>query len=165
MNLLMVIAVIGAVGIGELFEAATVAFLFALSLALESWSVGRARRAISALLDLAPPTVRARADDGKERELPAAEVAVGTHFIVRPGERIPLDGRVVAGASSVNQAPITGESMPVAKETDAEVFAGTINGDGAPEIENTQAPEDTTPRTTERRIGKECVSTCDYRGH
>src|SRR3546814_5738357 len=97
------------------------------SLALESWSGGRARRAISALLDLAPPTVRARADDGKERELPAAEVAVGTHFIVRPGERIPLDGRVVAGASSVNQAPITGESMPVAKETDAEVFAGTIN--------------------------------------
>lgn len=144
MNLLMVIAVIGAVGIGELFEAATVAFLFALSLALESWSVGRARRAISALLDLAPPTVRAKADDGKERELPAAEVAVGTHFIVRPGERIPLDGRVVAGASSVNQAPITGESMPVAKEADAEVFAGTINGDGALEVESTKAAEDTT---------------------
>jgi Cd2+/Zn2+-exporting ATPase len=144
MNLLMVVAVIGAIGIGELFEAATVAFLFALSLALESWSVGRARRAISALLDLAPPTVRVRVDDGKEREFPAAEVAVGTHFIVRPGERIPLDGRVVAGASSVNQAPITGESMPVVKEADAEVFAGTINGDGALEIESTKAAEDTT---------------------
>src|SRR3546814_20389201 len=81
MNLLMVIAVIGAVGIGELFEAATVAFLFALSLALESWRVGRARRAISALLDLAPPTVRARADDGHDHELPDADVAVGTPSI------------------------------------------------------------------------------------
>src|SRR3546814_11301672 len=141
----MVIASIGAVGIGELFGSATVAFLFALSLALESWSVGRARRAISALLDLAPPTVRARADDGKERELPAAEVAVGTHFIVRPGARIPLDGRVVAGASSVNQAPITGESMPVAKETDAEGLARTTNGAGALETASPKAAETTNP--------------------
>ncbi|WP_336072278.1 heavy metal translocating P-type ATPase [Nitratireductor rhodophyticola] len=143
-NLLMVIAVVGAVVIGEWFEAATVAFLFALSLTLESWSVGRARRAISALLDLAPPTVSVRADDGTEKEVPAAEVAVGARFVVKPGERIPLDGRIVAGASSVNQAPITGESVPVAKEVDGEVFAGTINGDGALEIESTKRVEDTT---------------------
>ncbi|MCT9000463.1 heavy metal translocating P-type ATPase [Chelativorans intermedius] len=143
-NLLMVIAVAGAIVIGEWFEAATVAFLFALSLALESWSVGRARRAVSALLDLAPPTVRVKANDGTEREVPAADVAVGSRFVVNPGERIPLDGHVVAGQSSVNQAPITGESVPVAKEEDAEVFAGTINGDGALEIESTKAAEDTT---------------------
>ena len=143
-NLLMVIAVAGAIGIGEWFEAATVTFLFALSLALESWSVGRARRAISALLDLAPPTVRVRSADGAEREVPAAEAAVGTHFIVKPGERIPLDGRVVAGSSAVNQAPITGESVPVVKEAGGEVFAGTINGDGALEVESTKAAENTT---------------------
>lgn len=143
-NLLMVIAVAGAIGISEWFEAATVAFLFALSLTLESWSVGRARRAISALLDIAPPTVRVKSDSGTETEMPAAEVAVGTHFVVKPGERIPLDGRVASGRSAVNQAPITGESVPVAKDAGAEVFAGTINGDGALEIESTKAAEDTT---------------------
>jgi len=143
-NLLMVIAIAGAIGIGEWFEAATVAFLFALSLTLESWSVGRARRAISALLDLAPSTVRALSATGDERKIAAAEAPVGTRFIVRPGERIALDGRVVSGSSAVNQAPITGESVPVSKEPGGEVFAGTINGDGALEVESTKAAEDTT---------------------
>ena len=143
-NLLMVIAITGAIGIGEWFEAATVAFLFALSLTLESWSVGRARRAISALLDLSPPTVRALSATGEEREIAAAEAPVGTRFIVRPGERIALDGRVVGGTSAVDQAPITGESVPVAKEPGGEVFAGTINGDGALEVESTRVAEDTT---------------------
>lgn len=114
MNLLMTVAVIGAIGIGEWLEAATVAFLFALSLALESWSVARARRAIAALLDLPLPTVRVL--DGGEREVAAAEVAAGTRFIVKPGERIPLDGRILSGTSHVNRAPITGESLPVTKE-------------------------------------------------
>lgn len=144
MNLLMVVAVAGAIGIGEWFEAATVAFLFALSLALESWSVGRARRAIAALLDLAPPMVRAITAGGEEQEIPAAEAPVGTRFVVKPGERVPLDGRIVAGRSAINQAPITGESMLVAKEPGAEVFAGTINGDGALEVESTKAAADTT---------------------
>jgi Cd2+/Zn2+-exporting ATPase len=130
-NLLMVIAVAAAIGIGEWFEAATVAFLFALSLSLESWSVGRARRAISALLDLAPPIVRVKREGGAEADTPAAEVAVGTRFIVRPGERVPLAGRIVARLSAVNQAPITGESVPVGKESATAVFAATINGDGA----------------------------------
>ncbi len=143
MNLLMVIAVAGAIGIGEWFEGATVAFLFALSLTLESWSVGRARRAISALLDLAPPTARIKTAEG-EREISAAEVTVGTVFVVKPGERIPLDGTVVAGTSAVNQAPITGESAPAEKAAGAEVFAGTINGDGAIEVESTKASDDTT---------------------
>ncbi len=144
MNLLMVIAVVGAAIIGEWFEAATVTFLFALSLVLESWSVGRARRAIAALLDLAPPTVRLKTATGEEVETPAAEVAVGSLFVVRPGERVALDGRVVAGESAINQAPITGESVPVPKEPGDEVFAGTINGDGALEIESTKAASDTT---------------------
>jgi Zn2+/Cd2+-exporting ATPase len=144
MNLLMVIAVTGAVGIGEWFEAAAISFLFALSLLLESWSVGRARRAIAQLLDLAPPTVRLKLETGEEREVAAAEAAVGSRFIVMPGERIPLDGRILVGASSVNQAPITGESIPITKEPGAEVFAGTINGEGAIEVESTKAAADTT---------------------
>ena len=143
-NLLMVIAVAGAIGIGEWFEAATVAFLFALALTLESWSIARARRAISALLDLTPPTVHALSATGEEREIAAEEAPVGTRFIVRPGERIALDGRVVVGTSAVDQSPITGESVPVAKESGGEVFAGTINGDGALEVESTKAAEDTT---------------------
>ncbi|GLI95693.1 heavy metal translocating P-type ATPase [Methylocystis echinoides] len=143
MNLLMVIAVAGAVAIGEWFEAATVAFLFALSLALESWSIARARRAISALLDLAPPTVRLLRGDGTEADAPAAEVRPGDRFVVRAGERIALDGRVLVGVSAVNQAPITGESVPVEKEPGAEVFAGTINGDGALTVEATRAAQDT----------------------
>ncbi len=144
MNLLMTIAVAGAIAIGEWFEAATVYFLFALSLLLEAWSVGRARRAVETLMDLAPPTVRLVAQDGSEREAPAASVAPGARFVVRPGERIALDGRVVAGTSSVNQAPITGESRPVLKEPGSEVFAGTINGDGAIEVESTKFAGDTT---------------------
>ncbi|HEY7608097.1 MAG TPA: heavy metal translocating P-type ATPase [Alphaproteobacteria bacterium] len=144
MNVLMIVAMLGAAGIGEWFEGATVAFLFALSLALESWSVGRARRAIASLLDVAPPTVRIMAADGGERDVPVAEVRPGARFIVPAGERIALDGRVVAGTSAVNQAPITGESMPVEKSAGAEVFAGSINGDGTLTIEATKAAEDTT---------------------
>ncbi len=144
MNLLMVIAVAGAAGIGEWFEAASVSFLFALSLTLESWSVGRARRAISALLDLAPPTARVKGADGTEEAVPAADVAVGARFLVRPGERIPLDGIVAAGTSAVDQAPITGESLPAFKERGDAIFAGTINGDGVLEAECTKAANDTT---------------------
>lgn len=144
MNLLMVIAVAGAVAIGEWFEAATVSFLFAVSLALESWSVGRARRAVEALLDLTPPTARVIADNDVEREVPADQVAVGSLILVKPGERFPLDGSVVRGSSHVNQAPITGESVPVSKGPGDEVFAGTINGDAALEVRTTKPAGDTT---------------------
>jgi Cd2+/Zn2+-exporting ATPase len=143
MNLLMTIAVIGAAVIGEWLEAALVSFLFALSLALESWSVGRARRAVEALLDLAPPTVRVL-NSGTELETRAEDVAIGTVFLVKPGDRIPLDGEVLGGTSEVNQAPITGESVPVPKEPGAIVFAGTINGNGAMEVRSTKAASDTT---------------------
>ncbi len=144
MNLLMTVAVLGAIAIGEWFEAATVSFLFALSLALEGWSVGRARRAIAALLDLAPPTVRLVRPDGSEAEVSVAEVRPGDRFIVPGGSRIALDGRIVAGTSAVNQAPITGESMPVEKDAGSEVYAGTINGDGTLTVEATKAAEDRT---------------------
>ena len=144
MNLLMTVAVLGAMAIGEWFEAATVSFLFALSLAIESWSVGRARRAIAALLDLAPPSARLLRPDGSEATVPVAEVRPGDSFIVPAGARIQLDGRVVAGASTVNQAPITGESVPVEKEPGTEIFAGTINGDGTLTVEATKSAEDTT---------------------
>ncbi len=143
MNLLMVVAVTGAVALGEYFEAATVAFFFALSLYLESWSVGRARNAVAALLDLAPPTVRVLHEDGREEEVPAAEVAPGTRFVVRGGDRIPLDGEVVEGMGAVDQAPITGESAPVPKEPGDEVYAGTINGEGTLVIRATKPASDT----------------------
>ncbi len=144
MNLLMTVAVVGAVAIGEWFEAVTVAFLFSLSLLLESWSVGRARRAIAALMDLAPLTARIRDRDGNTVDVPPEEVSVGIAFIVRPAEKIPLDGSVVRGTSHVNQAPITGESVPVMKELGSAVYAGTINGDGTLEIECTKPSSDTT---------------------
>ncbi len=154
MNLLMTIAVVGAVGIGEWFEGATVAFLFALSLALESWSVGRARRAVAALMDLTPAIARVKRPDGSEEEVPAEAVEVGAHLVVKPGERIPLDGRVTAGLSEVNQAPITGESVPVPKAAGGEVFAGTINGDGALEVESTRRAGDTTLAHIIRMVGE-----------
>lgn len=144
MNLLMTIAVAGAIGIDEWFEAATVAFLFALSLTLEAWSVDRARRAVQALLEVAPDTARVREADGSEAERPLDGVAVGSTTIVRPGERIPLDGHVLAGSSAVNQAPITGESALVSKRPGDPVFAGSINGDGLLEIETTKPASDTT---------------------
>lgn len=143
MNLLMVVAVAGAIGIGEYFEAATVAFLFAVALLLESWSVGRARRAIAALMDLSPQTARCMEGEALV-ERPIAEVPVGTRVLVKPGERIPLDGLVVKGSTSVNQAPITGESMPVAKGMGDSVFAGSINESGAFEFETSKPAKDTT---------------------
>ncbi|MGX1101001.1 MULTISPECIES: heavy metal translocating P-type ATPase [Alphaproteobacteria] len=153
MNLLMMVAVAGAIGIGAWFEAATVSFFFALALALEAWSLGRARRAVAALMELAPPTARVKLEDGSERDVPAAQVRVGAHIIVRPGDKVPLDGRVAAGESEVNQAPITGESVPVFKAEGDEVFAGTINGEGAIEVVTTKAANDTTLAQIIRMVG------------
>jgi len=143
MNLLMTVAVCGAMAIEEWFEAATVSCLFALSLALEAWSVGRARRAVAALLDLTPATARV-IDATGERQTPVEAVTPGTRFVVHAGERIPLDGSVASGASDVNQAPITGESLPVSKGPGDDVFAGTINGAGTLEVVSSRAADDTT---------------------
>ena len=154
MNLLMVVAVAGAVGIGQWAEGAAVAFLFALSLALEAWSVGRARNAVRALMALTPPAARLLHADGREETVPPDRVPVGARFLVRPGDRIPLDGRVVAGAGGVDQAPITGESVPVPKGPGDEVFAGTINGDGALTVESTKPAADTTLARITRMVGE-----------
>ncbi len=145
MNLLMTVAVIGAVAIGEYFEAATVAFLFAVALQLEHWSMDRARRAISSLLDLSPDTARCvDPDTGQVVERPATEVPIGTIIVVRPGDRVPLDGQVVVGESSVNEAPITGESRPVPKTPGEGVYAGTINEQGSLQVEVQRTADDTT---------------------
>jgi Zn2+/Cd2+-exporting ATPase len=145
MNLLMVIAALGAMGLGQWLEAASVTFLFSLALLLESWSVGRARAAIKALIEISPNTARFLCPtDGDIEEKPIAEVPVGVTVLVRPGEKIPLDGVVTKGTTSVNQAPITGESLPVPKAIGDEVFAGTINGEGSFEFRTTKTAADTT---------------------
>jgi Cd2+/Zn2+-exporting ATPase len=143
MHVLMTVAVIGALAIGEWLEGATVVFLFALAQYLESRSMDRARRAIRALMDLTPQTASVLRSSGEQR-VAAESVRVGERIRVRPGEKLPLDGRVVAGDSDVNQAPITGESLPVEKRPGDEVFAGSINGHGALEVETTRLARDTT---------------------
>lgn len=153
MNLLEIVAVTGAVAIGEWFEAATVSFLFAVSFVLEAWSLSRARRAVEALMDLTPPTAHV-VEGGHPRDVPAEAVQVGATFVVKPGERVPLDGLVLQGASAVNQAPITGESLPVAKAVEDEVFAGSINGDGTLTVEATKPASDTLLARIIRLIGE-----------
>ncbi|HRE88150.1 MAG TPA: cation-transporting P-type ATPase, partial [Myxococcota bacterium] len=135
-NLLMLLAVAGAMVIGQWPEAAMVTFLFALAELIEARSLDRARNAIRSLMALAPETARVF-KDGVWAELPAATVQPGWRVQVPPGERVPLDGKVVTGDTSVDQAPITGESIPVDKGVGDTVFAGTINGPGLIEFEVT----------------------------
>ena len=143
MNVLMTVAVAGAMGIGEWSEGAAVVFLFALSELLEAFSVARARRAIQSLMELTPETALVKEGESL-REVPVAEVAVGNVIAVKSGARVPLDGEVVGGASSVNQAPITGESMPVEKKPGDGVFAGSINGEGSLDVRVTKPANDST---------------------
>jgi Cd2+/Zn2+-exporting ATPase len=142
-NALMVMAVAGAIAIGEWEEGAIVVSLFAVAQWLESYTVERARAAIRALLDLAPAEARISDDDG-ERLVPLDLVRPGQRLLVRPGERVALDGTVLEGRSDVNQAPITGESVPVDKAAGDEVFAGTINGHGSLVVNVTRRRDDTT---------------------
>lgn len=143
-HLLMTLAAIGAIVLGNWLEAASVIFLFSFAQLLESWSVGRARRAIASLMDLTPPTARYLCPhDGDVLEKPVAEVPLGVIALVRPGERVPLDGEITRGETSVNQAPITGESNPVPKQPGDVVYAGTINIEGAFEFKVTHTANDT----------------------
>jgi Zn2+/Cd2+-exporting ATPase len=142
-NTLMVVAVIGAMALGEWTEAASVVFLFALAQLLESRAMDRARGAIRALMDLAPAEAIVRRD-GHDTRVPVDDVLAGDTIVVRPGEKVPLDGRVCAGQSHVNQAPVTGESLPVDKGPGDEVFAGTINGRGALDVLVTRLRRDST---------------------
>ncbi|OFW10264.1 MAG: hypothetical protein A3H96_18445 [Acidobacteria bacterium RIFCSPLOWO2_02_FULL_67_36] len=142
-NVLMVVAVAGAMAIRQWSEAASVLFLFALAQLLEARAMDRARGAIRALMDLTPVEAVVRRD-GLELRLPVDDVRVGDTILVRPGEKIPLDGAVAAGDSFVNQAPVTGESLPVEKGPGDEVFAGTINGRGALDVAVTRLRRDST---------------------
>lgn len=131
MNALMAIAVTGAMLIGQWPEAAMVMFLFALAEIIEAKSLDRARNAISGLMDLAPETATVRQSDGSWEDIPASAVDLDALVRVKPGERVALDGAVVSGSSTVNQSPITGESLPVDKGEKDPVFAGTINQSGS----------------------------------
>lgn len=143
MNVLMTVATVGAIGIGEYSEAAAVVFLFALAEWLESFSLERARRSVQELLKLVPETAAVRNDSGGFVATQISDITVGATIRVRSGERVPLDGVVLQGKSSINQAPITGESLPVDKGEGDRVLAGTINGDGSLEITVTQGYQDT----------------------
>jgi Cd2+/Zn2+-exporting ATPase len=143
MNFLMSSAAIGALIIGEYAEAASALFLFAVAQLLEAYSMDRARNAIRALMNLSPAEATVLRG-GREERIPAERVEVGEVVVVRPGEKIAVDGEVISGRSSVNQAPITGESVPVEKEPGAEVFAGTLNGEGALEVRSSKSASDTT---------------------
>lgn len=143
MNFLMSVAAGGAWIIGEQTEAAATLFLFAIAELLETYSMDRARNAIETLMDLAPAEATV-IREGREMRVPAAEIEVGDTVVIRPGEKIPVDGEVTGGRSSVNQAPITGESMPVDKEPGADVFAGSLNGQGALQVRSTKPASDTT---------------------
>lgn len=142
-NLLVVIAAIGASVIGEWVEASAVVFLFGVAEWLEGWADRRARRATEALLELAPKIAVVKRD-GRFVEVPVDQVALGETVATKSGMSIPLDGEVISGESSVNQAPITGESVPVDKKPGDTVFAGTINGEGSLEIKVTKTTGDTT---------------------
>ncbi len=144
MNALMSIAVTGAMVIGHWPEAAMVMVLFALAEVIEARSLDRARDAIRGLMDLAPETATVQRSDGSWSDVDAKTVAVGSRVRVKPGERIALDGTILQGRSSVNQAPITGESLPVEKAAGDSVFAGTINESGSFEYRVTAAASDST---------------------
>ena len=144
-NVLMLVAVVGAMILGEWSEAAAVVFLFAFAQLLEARAMERARASIRALMDLTPAEafVRGSGPDGGRR-VPVDQIGVGAVVLVKPGEKIPLDGLVNGGESHVNQAPVTGESLPVEKRIGDEVFAGTINGRGALDVQVTRLRGDST---------------------
>ncbi|AKL96959.1 cadmium, zinc and cobalt-transporting ATpase CadA [Clostridium aceticum] len=143
MNFLMLVAAIGAAFLGEWSEGAAVVFLFSIGNTLQVYTMDKTRRAISQLMELAPNEALLKTSSG-EVTVPVEELSIGDIVIIKPGERIPIDGTVNQGYSFVNQAPITGESIPVEKMMGSEVFAGTINQQGLLEIKVTKLVEDTT---------------------
>ncbi|WP_284139428.1 heavy metal translocating P-type ATPase [Virgibacillus sp. LDC-1] len=143
MNVLMSVAVIGAALIGEWFEGATVVWLFALGNALQNRSMEQTRKSIRNLMDLAPSEAWIKVGTDLVKK-PVEEVSVGQVVVIKPGDRIPLDGEIIQGETSVNQAAITGESIPVDKLTGDMVYAGTINESGSIEVKVTKLVEDTT---------------------
>lgn len=142
-EMLMTIAAVGALIINATEEAAAVVFLFLVGELLEGVAAGKARASIKSLSALVPKTALLE-ENGKTREVPAESLAVGSVILVRPGDRISADGTVVSGESAIDEAPVTGESVPVRKSVDDTVFAGTVNGDAALRVRVTAAPQDNT---------------------
>lgn len=142
-NFLMIIAAVGAALIGEPREGAILMFLFSLSNTLETYAMGRTHASVRALLDMAPKEADVYRD-GQIVRVPVEELQVGDLVLVRPGAQIPADGQVVKGESAVDEASITGESMPVEKRPGARAFAGTLNGQGALDVRVTTAVGDST---------------------
>ncbi|MCM3542219.1 heavy metal translocating P-type ATPase [Priestia megaterium] len=143
MNVLMTVAALGATVIGEWLEGATVVWLFALGVALQTRSIEQTRNSIRGLMDLAPSEAWVK-ENGQLIKKAAEDISIGTTIVVKPGDRIPLDGEIINGESSISQAPITGESIPVDKVIGDAVYAGTINESGSLEIKVTKLVEDTT---------------------
>jgi Cd2+/Zn2+-exporting ATPase len=142
-DLLMVLAAIGAVLVGSPFEGAMLLFLFSLSNVLQAYALGRTRNAIKALMKLRPDTALLKRD-GVTALTPIDQLVVGDHIVVRPGERVPLDGMVTEGESAIDQSTLTGESMPVTKRVNDTVFAGTINQTGSLDVKVTKLARDST---------------------
>ncbi len=140
---LLIAAALGAIVLGLWHEAALLVLIYSLGSVLETYAIGKARGSLKALMELVPREALVKRN-GRELTLPVEEVRVGDIIIVRPGEKVPLDGVVVAGSSSVDQAPVTGESMPVSKGVGDEVFAATINQRGSLEVRVTKLSKDTT---------------------
>ncbi|MFF3499451.1 heavy metal translocating P-type ATPase [Streptomyces sp. NPDC003247] len=140
-DLLMIVAALGAAAIGQVLDGALLIVIFATSGALEALATARTADSVRGLLDLAPDTAT-RLTDGGEETVPAAELAVGDLLLIRPGERVGADGRVVDGVSEADQATITGEPLPVVKRPGDEVFAGTLNGTGALRVRVARDPAD-----------------------
>ncbi|WP_192484104.1 MULTISPECIES: heavy metal translocating P-type ATPase [Cysteiniphilum] len=152
-NLLMSIAVIGAICLGQWLEAGMIVFLFSIASLLESWSVGKARKAIQSLLEIAPDTANVYCSHHKDIDVKKVEeVNINATIVIKPGERIPLDGVVKEGESFINQAPITGESLPVEKKQGDPVFAGSLNEDGLLYIKVTKLATESTLSNIIRQV-------------
>ncbi len=143
-NVLMIVAALGAASIDYWAEGATLLFLFSLSNTLQTYAMERSRNAIRALMKLRPNEALRRAPDGSEKLVPIQDLQIGDRIIVKPGERIAMDGRVSAGTSVVDQAAITGEALPTEKFVGDDVYAGTVNGHGVLEVTVTRLAQDST---------------------
>ena len=142
-NVFVTVALIATMAVGQFLSAALIVFIMAVVGAFESYTLDKTKKNIRSLLNFAPKMANVRRGT-EEVTIPAAEVQIGDIVVIRPGERVPVDGIVVTGASSVNQAPITGESIPVEKVPGSEVFSATMNETGHLEVRTTRVGEDTT---------------------